>query len=60
MNAALTGALAQLAKSQPKGVPSKAVILGKPDKNKWSGKQANGDTWQLIKNSPTSYNVICN
>ncbi|MBL4694103.1 hypothetical protein JKY72_01935 [Candidatus Gracilibacteria bacterium] len=58
-NSQINSALSELRSAGAKGTPNGSVVLSAKDGAKWSGKKSNGDPWEMIKNSDTSYNCMC-
>jgi len=58
----LQAALEELTQAGAQGLPSvdevEAFETTPEKKGRWSGTRENGAPWELIKNSPTSYNCV--
>lgn len=58
-NIQLERALAELRSADALNLPSSSEVHNAKNGKRWTGKKRNGDPWELVKNSETSYNCMC-
>ncbi|EKD93757.1 MAG: hypothetical protein ACD_28C00063G0013 [uncultured bacterium] len=59
MNSHLNNALRELKSAGAQGLPSSESVEKATNGKKWSGKKANEEEWELVKNNNESYNCRC-
>lgn len=59
MNEQLKSAITELRRAGARGLPTPSKVMSASNGSSWEGKKANGDPWQLVKNTEESYNCMC-